>query len=737
MTVQIDEDGPLVEDWRSAKYEATVNGTPVYVWGYAEESDQSGVTAWDLGDSPEQSWVLVNTDETVTVVISLADSSPITSVTFTPPDSGATAEIASGICTMTVPANTRLRVVFNGDAAEALHVFTAPPLTTPASITDYTSLAVTIDSIVTDDYATFTVDDGHGFTDDQRVLIKSTGTRPSTGAGVLPEHDPLYVTVISSTEFQLGTTITGPDIAFASNGSGTITATPASFSSASTTLYWGPGVHVIGKLFKLSTPGYIDAGAVIIGNIDWKGVELSAMRGRGVHAGTFANYIDDNLAALGSTTLLANYPMYAGYEAPDFAAENAISGIVIVAAPFYVNYFGVWSFRNVHVISCWHGQSDGVSPYPKKTGDLTSEVVDCYLYCGDDAVKLTGFDTETCSGTFAICTANSPFMFGYFPSAPDGYARSLTNCHAMHLGSADTGGDVTYPYSGMNAIIKAWVDGWESQTALGVYDVTISGFRVWGAMPSMLLSIGNRAYPFTASGSARDQAGQIQDWTISDLVTQFEPGQVSQIIGRDADNAPRNLTFTGVRFGTIDINEGNYDTYFEVSPFATNIVWDAVPVEEVVLTDAETLWAYVKSVYDSDGLVSLTNIRDRSATSISDLVGEAASASVINLWPSYAQSSFDVTDAVHLETAVEGVIAMLWRRGGSSTTIEQVKWDTVFGEGGTIEKLRRTSSRGRRGPSSNSRTITSTTTVRLYGWSDPASLPPGYLPRGSGMGTDS
>jgi hypothetical protein len=727
MTRQLDETGPGVEDYRSAKFEAEVNATPVYVYGYAQESDQPNVSAWSLGDSPEQSWILVNTDETVTVAITLADATPITSVAFYPPDSGAESAIASGVCTMAVPPNTRLRIVINGDHAEAMHIFTAPLSTAPVARTDYTTLAKTVTGIVTDDYSTLTVSGGHGFTTGQRVLIKSTVTRPSTAAGVLPEHDPLYVTVVSETEFQLGTTATGPDIVFTGNGSGTITATPASWSDATNTLYFPAGVHVIGKLFKLSKPCYLDAGAVVIGNIDWKNVEQSAFRGRGGVSGEWANYIDDNLAALGSATLLADYPMFAGYEAPDSAAENEVSGVVIFGCPFYVNYFGVWSFRNVHVISCWHGQADGVSPYPKTNGNRVSEVVDCFLFTADDAVKLTGFDTETCSGTFAICTANSPYMFGYFPSAPDGYARSLVDCHAMHLGGADTGGDVTYPYSGMNAIIKCWVDGWESQTALGVFDVTISGFRVWGEMPSMLLSVGNRAYPFLTP-SARDQAGQVQDWTISDLVTQFEPGQISQIIGRDADNAPRNLTFTGVRLGTVTVNEENYATYFEVSEFATNITWDAAPTIEVVLTDQETLWAYAKTVYDSDGLVSLTNIRDRSATAIDDTVGEAAALSVIRLWPSYAQSDFDVSDPVHLETAVDGIIAMLWRRGGASTTIEQVKWDTVFGEGGTIEKLRRTSSRSRSGPSSNSRTITSTTTTRYYGWSDPASLPPGYLP---------
>lgn len=143
---------------------------------------------------------------------------------------------------------------------------------------------------------------------------------------------------------------------------------------------------------------------------------------------------------------------------------------------------------------------------------------------------------------------------------------------------------------------------------------------------------------------------------------------------------------------------------------------------------ATALWAYVKTVYDADGLASLTNIRSPEATALVDATGEAAAQSVINLWPAYAQVDYDSSDALHLEVAAVGVIAMLWRRGGKSTEVEQVKWDTVFGDGGMIEKVRRTDPRGRRIPKSNSGTITSQESGNRYGWADRASLPPGFLP---------
>lgn len=147
---------------------------------------------------------------------------------------------------------------------------------------------------------------------------------------------------------------------------------------------------------------------------------------------------------------------------------------------------------------------------------------------------------------------------------------------------------------------------------------------------------------------------------------------------------------------------------------------------------ATALWAAVVADYDTDGLISLTNIRDRSATTIDTAVGEAAAQAVINLWPIYAQVDYDPSNAVHVEVAELGVIAMLWRRGGSSSAIEQVKWEEVWGDDGMVTRLRRTGPRGRQRPSSNSgvqqapERDASGRAVR--GWSDLQSLPPNYMP---------
>ncbi len=150
------------------------------------------------------------------------------------------------------------------------------------------------------------------------------------------------------------------------------------------------------------------------------------------------------------------------------------------------------------------------------------------------------------------------------------------------------------------------------------------------------------------------------------------------------------------------------------------------------MTAATELWAAVVASYDNDGLLTLTNIRNRAATTITTATGEDAAQGVIDLWASWTQVAYDSTKSAHVEVGKQGVIAMLWRRGGSAAAIAQVKWEDVFGSDGLISKVLTTGPRGRQGPSSNSGVTQKSETVNgrnVRGWSDLASLPTGHMPR--------
>ena len=150
------------------------------------------------------------------------------------------------------------------------------------------------------------------------------------------------------------------------------------------------------------------------------------------------------------------------------------------------------------------------------------------------------------------------------------------------------------------------------------------------------------------------------------------------------------------------------------------------------MSDKSELWAAVVVSYDSDGLITLTNIRDRSATAIDTTAGEDAAQGVINLWPAYAQETYDSTDDLHVEVGKRATIAMLWERGGTSSAIAKVEWDEVFSPDGLISRVRRTSARGRQGPNSNSGVTQKAETTanggKIRGWSDLESLPVNLMP---------
>ncbi|MAH48802.1 hypothetical protein CMI37_23445 [Candidatus Pacearchaeota archaeon] len=147
------------------------------------------------------------------------------------------------------------------------------------------------------------------------------------------------------------------------------------------------------------------------------------------------------------------------------------------------------------------------------------------------------------------------------------------------------------------------------------------------------------------------------------------------------------------------------------------------------MTDQSDLWTAVQLDYVAAGLISLTNVHDTTATSVNDTVGTAASLSVIELWPVLAQEDYDGTDAAHVQIAGFGVIALLWRRGGTATEIEKIKW-SEFEE--LMTRLKRTNARARLTPTSNSSTTQSSEQSssgrNIRPWSDSDSMPMGTLP---------
>lgn len=146
---------------------------------------------------------------------------------------------------------------------------------------------------------------------------------------------------------------------------------------------------------------------------------------------------------------------------------------------------------------------------------------------------------------------------------------------------------------------------------------------------------------------------------------------------------------------------------------------------------AAELWTAVKAAYSAPGLTQLTNPNNRAATSINDTVGTSAAQAAIDQWPLYAQEQYDDANPQHVVVGLRAVIAVLWSRGATSSTIGKVEWSEVFGDDGLVGRIRKVGPRGRAGPVSNSGVQTQPENHDgrpVQGWSDRGAMPLGILP---------
>lgn len=124
MTVQVHTAGPGVEDYRSTRFAATVNGTAAYVYGVRRTTEFYSFGLWEAGDEVEWSGFTYGADETTTVVVSLVSGS-ITSAIVYPKEHGITAVVSGGTATLTITVGNLLkplRVEVNGDPANVLYI---------------------------------------------------------------------------------------------------------------------------------------------------------------------------------------------------------------------------------------------------------------------------------------------------------------------------------------------------------------------------------------------------------------------------------------------------------------------------------------------------------------------------------------------------------------------------------------------------------------------------------------
>lgn len=561
MAVELDTAGPGVETYRSTRFAASVNGTAQHVYGWTQDAGFTCETM-TAGDPYQVSWLKIGTSESVTVRLELADETPITSVTVYPRNVAQGVSIASGAVTMIVPANKRLWVEVNGERGEPLLIFSEPVKeAVPGTTTNWTTLGKEIASI---DFVTsrITFTANHGWTTGDRVILQPIGAATNTDTetlGLTP-YEPYLVDVIDADTVVLMTPTSEPISLLDAGGLETFRVTKTSYTNTSSALYFGAGVHHIGRDFRLAAnvQVYLDRGAIVVGGfrvVDLPGVQI---KGPGQISGEFATYAATVGLGFAART---EYALVNGYGDADGYNTCTVQGVTMFAAPFFHTTGGAWSWRNVQLVSPWDYNTDGFITTPRSSSNPDTEVLDCFAFVGDDNVHvLGGAVNRLVRGCFLVNTSSSVFHFGYWPyGASLDYGIEIDDCDAMSVDS------------GSSAIFRAWMDGWATQGSFGVFNVAVTDVRVWGPLAVKVFEFTNTLYPFDPL-LARDRRGQFAYATFDRVwVEETEPGELSQIQGYDAVSTPHDLTFTDVTIGGVLLTEANAGQYIEFNQYVYDI----------------------------------------------------------------------------------------------------------------------------------------------------------------------
>lgn len=513
-----------------------------------------------------------------------------------------------------------------------------------------------------------------------------------------------------------------------------------------TTLVFEPGRHVIPGansrfLLGANVVAYMKPGAYVVGTFDtrnksgWSiGVGGGSWSGEGVGGGGSVTQGLPYSQGVLFTMCLGTAPGGPASEAQVYG--NSITNVTIVDPCYFFVSGGAHTLTDCMLLADWYGGCGGVGLLPDfHTGAATW--ARCISVNADDHWQASYNGSAIALNNIAfVHLTQSCLRFGYKPNqTPPFPANAFHTEDGGWVVSIALKDQSWYNPTATNPIVGVLLSGDVGQDTWTIANRATNNLIVEGSTLCELFEIKNGDYPWPNSppgglgvGAQRGQAININFLNVSITGTQ---GKRSTIRGRDVVNTPHDLSFINVSSAGVLWTKANWATYVDQDAFAYNIFVNGVQVGGV-LTDAETLWEATKDNYSAAGLISLTNIYVRDQDDIDDDVGVSAAQHVLDLWPIHAQNDFDVTSATHVAVGVQAVIAVLWRRGGSATQIEQVKWETVFGDDGLLGKVRKTGPRAHGVPAISGNTKSKsegTLSGRpIQPWADTGSLPVNFPP---------
>lgn len=617
MVVEIDSAGPGDESWRSTRFTAKINTTESFVYGHTETVDMDTIV-WDSGDSVEHSWIKYGADEEVTLVVSKADGTAISSATVYPKNTKFTQRISYGSLYLTILPNTNLYVEINGDRKQTLSIIGQRPkpklLTTH---TEWTTRELSVTNV--DTTLNLLTVPNHGIPSGgvARVAINSSGTMPAVSQGLCEANHELVAAHISDSVIAL-VDREATQVLFSSAGTGDITLSLMDHLTGGT-LYFPTGVHHIGRGFRVEsgTTLYFEQGAVVVGSLDLRRFDSSgavvsssagmtqdvSLVGPGMLSGTYIRRADIDQSA-GQYISLENYAAIEGriYYGDNVRAPttNRIEGVTVFKHAFYLNHSGIGDFNQCSYISPWTYNADGPRPVSRAEAEF-GYIRDCFIFGGDDSLKL--FDTSGgplyCSGCLVVQTGNAAIHFGARPAnwQKDLFAVKVDDVDVLYLSVADTGveqnssGNAPSPALGSRCVIKALTDGFdgdptpeEDQSAMGFRHAMLTNIRVWDtACQGRPIALGNLRYPFGGPAntpSQRDQHGTAGFFIFDNIWFEGSPSNKSGLYDHDENNAANNVTIRNMVLGGVKVTSENKDTFWDVDPYVYNVTFDPPQVTD-------------------------------------------------------------------------------------------------------------------------------------------------------------
>lgn len=624
MTVQVNP-GPGVSSWsvigytagQSSVWTVSVNGTPSFVYSYSRTSPIT-TDGWSPGATVTQAWTQFGADETTTLTVTRTGG--ITSAVVYP-TGAATFAIDAGILTINCPIDVDLIVEVNGDRRDTLLIFADQlKAAVPVGAAHWSVVGQKIASAADPGTNRFTFPTAHGFSANERVSLLTTGTLPTAVGGDLATLTYYYVRVVDTTNIELARTAGGPAIDLTSAGTGTHTVYRTSWGG--TPLYFSAGVWDIGLLFYVASGAtlYLDAGAVVRGNVDVRHLsgEANGITTMGPGVLSAATTTNEAVFALSNFFDRVIYSAFVGYSGGSggFWHNTEVRDITIVATPYYTSFEGVNRWTRTKLVAPWTWSCDGFRFSYRSFVDTSASCTDCFAYVADDVLYLDDyFASLVATGNFLATTQNAIIHSTYWPDPDTSSSQLIEGNDLLHYGIADVNADVPiFPTRGGNAVFKAWTDGFVSEESEGSFDVILRNNRVHGPVRSRLFSFANKQYPYGDLGDlTRDRRGEVSRWTIDGLIVDQVPGQPSIIEGFDQHNTPHDIAFFDWTIAGTTVTAANFDTYVVRNDFPFNLYVDGVPVADVFTTTgswfaaspASSPWSFLPAIGRLGGSRSL------------------------------------------------------------------------------------------------------------------------------------